>query len=99
MDDKKKQFHANRFHWALRKCLDSQASSIAWNAINVTTEEQWGRFIDAVNKVEGATIGERCEDIFLYGESALNLLMIGLEMLTDGEWEVLEKYSWREQDD
>lgn len=85
------------FHTALRKSLDSVASSILWNAVYLTTEEQWDRFIREINEKEGS-LAERCRDLYLYGENALNLIMIGLKMLEDGEYEVLEKHSMMEEE-
>jgi hypothetical protein len=56
-------------------------------------DEQCARFVDGVNQGTG-TFKERLRGLHLYGESALNLLMIGLEMLHDGEIGVLECYAF-----
>ena len=88
-----KKLHGQAFHRALRKHLSGDASSIAWNAINLTTQEQWGRFIDAVN-AETGTLEERCHKVVIFGESALNLLAIGLRMLTPQEFAILERHCW-----
>lgn len=88
-----KVFVPHDFHRALRKCLDSDASSVCWNAINLTNPEQWARFISEMEKYEEGSLEDRCRGLFLYGESAMNLLNIGLRMLTSEEYKVLEEYS------
>lgn len=79
------------FHALLRKALDSVASSICWNVINVIDGERWARFCRAVNKSKAETLRERCLEAAAWGHSDENLLRLGLEMLTGNEWAVLEK--------
>jgi len=85
-------FFGNLFHRCTRKHLDSVASSILFNAAILTTDEQWSKFINMVNAADG-TLEQRCASLHLFGESALNLLKIGLEMLTPEEYRDLERWS------
>ena len=92
-----RRFDASGFATALRKMVDSKASAVAWNAIQLVTDEQWVRFINAVDQAEGS-LEERCRSILIRGEAALNLLALGLEALEPSEYEVLEEWSWQEGD-
>jgi hypothetical protein len=87
------KFDSWRFHRALRKCLDSKASSIVWNAIYLLQDNDWEKFCDDIEHVTGGSFGEVCEASLFYGEPARNLFLIGLSMLTEEELEVLERYS------
>ena len=94
-----KIFVPHGFHRALHKHLDSDASSICWNAINVTNSEQWGRFIDSVNQCDEESLEACCRGLYLFGESIMNILAIGLRMLTSEEYKILEEYCMVETDE
>ena len=78
------------FHTALRKSLDSTASSICWNAVYLLDKKDWEDFLKAVSSADPLT-RQACEDAIYCGNAARNLFRIGLKMLTDEEYEVLDK--------
>jgi len=86
------QFFAEGFHTAFRKILDGDASVIVWNAINLLDGESWTQFCADATEGEGDTLKERCmkavED--WYGNPAKTLVRLGLEKLTDGDWESID---------
>lgn len=87
------EFSGYAFHRALRKRLDSDASSVCWNAIYLLLGDTWEEFC---RTVRGRTdpLKARCKNVLHYGEChGQTLFLIGLRMLTDEEWEVLEEHS------
>lgn len=82
------------FHKALRKCLDSKAASIMWNAWCLLPDQDTARIAYTIynNPME---LRAAIEDAVGYGDSIRNLLRIGLEMMDDEELEVIEKYAPR----
>ena len=89
----KEQIFAELFHTALRKSLDSKASSICWNAIHILEGDAWGDFVHNVVSGKGKKLTKKvCVDAIEYGRADRNLLRIGLEMLTDEEYGILDKW-------
>ena len=77
------------FHTIMRKYLDSKASSICYNIIHVL-EDEWPEFI---KKISDKEINRKsCLDAVPLGQTcALNLFHIGLEMLNDEEYKILNR--------
>lgn len=92
-----KVFSGFNFHTALRKSLDSKASAICWNAINLVNNTTWDALCATVQR-DTRSLKDRWLKLRISGLSAMNLLGIGLGMLTDDEWEVLEKYPFQEEE-
>lgn len=86
----KNQFFAYTFHTFLRKELDSDGSSICWNAIHLLDKKDWSRFI---SNVKGKTINKQtCLDAIDYGDYARSLFIIGLRQMEDKEYEALNDF-------
>jgi len=87
------QIFAETFHTALRKALDSTASSICWNAIYVMDGNDWLNFCQYVTSHDGS-LKDRClsRDAVEWGNSGRSLFRIGLEMLEPEEYEAID--SW-----
>ena len=78
------------FHSILRKCLDCDAASLCWNAIHLLKPGDWDLFVKQM--VDKTITRENCVGAVGYGDSARIIFRIGLEQLTDKEYEVIEKY-------
>jgi hypothetical protein len=84
---------AIRLHHFFRKGLDSTASSICWNAINLMDNQDWRLFCARLYDT-GKVNRWNCEASVLAGDSARNLLLIGIMILEDWEYERIDKIVW-----
>lgn len=86
---------AEVFHTGLRKALDSTASSICWNAIYLLERDDWHNFLAAVyESIKDGTPLTRgiCLSAITFGNAPRNLFRIGLVMLHDEEYGVLDNW-------
>lgn len=85
------------FHRILRKSLDSRGSSICWNAIFLLSSEDWALFViamyDTVIEGDGVLDRNMCTQVLnnACANPAKNLLKIGLQMLDDEEYKVIDR--------
>ncbi len=79
------------FHTLFRKALDSEASSICWNAIMLLSEENWKGFLDKVYKYDKIDRAG-CIAAIELRDNVSNILYAGLEILSDEEYQILDKY-------
>ena len=82
------------FHVALRKCSDTQASSICWNAWHLLSAEDKAKFIENVWGVSPNEIYRKLivkGDAVLYGKPTRTLFRIGLELMEPDELEYIFK--------
>jgi hypothetical protein len=86
-------------HTALRKCCDSTATSIAWNAVHLSTRGVWSGFAAACAEA-GATTGEELLAVFenpglpkVDGEMYVwQILDMAFEMFDEGDWDGMAAY-------
>lgn len=92
-------------HRSLRRQMDSQASSVLWNAIEACPYRTWETILTLLNTAEGDSLRERFESLQYttggFGSSwkgssigmdaSARLVRLGFEMLSDQEWEILEE--------
>jgi len=84
----KEAMFAELFHTALRKSLDSKASSICWNAVYILEQDAWHDFVSKASNSMGKKLTKKvCLEAIDYGRADKNLLRLGLEMLTDEEYD------------
>lgn len=90
------------FHTCLRKCMDSKASCICWLSIDLLRGKKWRTFLKRFLGKE-ATL-ENCQEALrvtredhhkgLERTSEMILFEIGLKMLDEQEWKVLNEYTY-----
>ena len=83
-------------HMTMRKFMDSDESTLLYNAISACPDEVWEKILRAWSKAEGDTLQERFAKIDWYGiglafDSNAHLVRMGFEKLDDIEWAILEK--------
>ena len=83
-------------HMAMRKFMESDTSSMLYNAISACPDEVWEKILRAWSKIEGDTLRERFAMIDWYGiglafDSNAHLVRMGFEKLDQIEWAILEK--------
>lgn len=86
-------------HTALRKCCDSTPTSIAWNAVHLSTKGVWSGFAAQCAEA-GARTGEQLRDVFenaglprVDGEMYVwQILDMSMEMFDDGDWDGMAAY-------
>lgn len=103
MPDRKKAPPADEYgylmHTALRKCCDSTATSIAWNAVHLSKKGVWSGFADQCAKAEART-GEDLEKVFreeglphVDGEMYVwQILDMAFEQFDDVDWNGMAAY-------
>lgn len=87
---------AEIWHTGFRKALDSTASAICWNAIHLLDNDEWREIIQQVTRVMKSNEPLVRENMAIQKgkTTAGNLLAIGLDMMTEAEFEALSSWCY-----
>lgn len=83
-------------HTALRKACDSVPTTIAWNAINLWPDAEYGKFVDHIHNYFKEESGQRIQTwntlraavktYDLHGTHAGNILHVTFNQFTEEDW-------------